>query len=162
MMRRIANIFALGCALLFIVAIYDARRGLNRLNFTWRSSSNIRVWTYRGVFGLFWDNPRTRKMSIDDLDTSDHDWGVLGIRLVRYYSLAPIRDPPVGTTIEWQLRVPEVWLACVFAIPPLLLLVKRKLQGTVVARPVSGHCKTCGYDMRTSPDRCPECRRPVG
>jgi hypothetical protein len=43
------------------------------------------------------------------------------------------------------------------AIAPAILLL-RKLRHR---KPLPGHCSVCGYNLRTTPDRCPECGTPV-
>ncbi len=50
----------------------------------------------------------------------------------------------------WQLAVPLMVLALV------LRTVRRRSEARASAR--SGHCPTCGYDLRGSPEgKCPEC-----
>lgn len=58
---------------------------------------------------------------------------------------------------EFYLAAPHWSVALLSAILPALWLVglKRRL------RSVQGLCPICGYDLRASPDRCPECGNAV-
>jgi hypothetical protein len=51
-----------------------------------------------------------------------------------------------------ELVVPFWAVACVFAMVPALRVVRHALQ-----KPRPGFCRDCGYDLRATPDRCPEC-----
>jgi hypothetical protein len=51
----------------------------------------------------------------------------------------------------WSVRIPLWFPASVFALLPALWLAKR------LRRPDNGRCPRCGYDLRATPDRCPEC-----
>jgi len=53
-----------------------------------------------------------------------------------------------------QLYLPHWLMTLVTALPvafTLVMFIRRKHR----RRP--GHCPTCGYDLRATPDRCPEC-----
>jgi hypothetical protein len=54
------------------------------------------------------------------------------------------------------ISVPYWFPAALFAITPALWLKRelKWLRGRAV-----GRCRACGYDMRATPDRCPECGR---
>lgn len=56
---------------------------------------------------------------------------------------------------RYLLIVPHWFLALVFAIIPTLWF--RRWRGRFPA----GHCQRCGYDLRASEERCPECGTPI-
>jgi hypothetical protein len=50
------------------------------------------------------------------------------------------------------LALPWWFLTLLFAIAP-----SRALRRAFRTRHPAGHCPKCGYDLRATPDRCPEC-----
>jgi hypothetical protein len=66
-----------------------------------------------------------------------------------------ITEPMAGTQPYYRMVViPLLYPAVLLAIPPavwLALTVRRR------RRLRAGLCRNCGYDLRESPERCPEC-----
>jgi hypothetical protein len=77
-----------------------------------------------------------------DFDNKRAGWRIGG------FAVASIPDPR-GTWF-W-LMMPAWFVALVLAAPSAIWLVRSKRMH------VAGFCRKCGYDMRATPDRCPEC-----
>jgi len=57
----------------------------------------------------------------------------------------------------WNLVIPFWLLTTLFVILPLCEIPVLILAFRKSLRDTFGHCPHCGYDLRASPDRCPEC-----
>jgi hypothetical protein len=66
--------------------------------------------------------------------------------------------PPSPRGERFRILTFPLWFASAVLAAPLALairLIKRKRAAK------SGRCLSCGYDLRATPDRCPECGRAV-
>ena len=58
---------------------------------------------------------------------------------------------------HYQLKVPHWFASLVLAGPAAYCLFRRYKNGLRQTRIREGLCANCGYDLRASKDRCPEC-----
>jgi hypothetical protein len=80
-------------------------------------------------------------------DTSE--WGRWG---VGYYHGSRWLGPEV-----WRFVIPFWLLAVATSIIPITRLRSVTERSRARKRSREGHCRACGYDLRATPDRCPEC-----
>jgi hypothetical protein len=82
----------------------------------------------------------------------------------RGFFSAPVRPP--GFAFHWEhspgtvvrdVIVPYWAVVVPTAVPPLLFARRVHRQRLRLQRLRSGWCRRCGYDLRATPDRCPEC-----
>jgi hypothetical protein len=111
----------------------------------------------RGKTELLWSNWQPLAPG-EEMDPNPRffgtiDWpavGVLGVYIPR------VKDPAHFRGTNAIVTFPTWFLAIIAILPPLswmLLKRKRKTQ--------PNHCRVCDYDLRATPDRCPECGTPV-
>jgi hypothetical protein len=83
---------------------------------------------------------------------AEHRWLIGGWDVIR---MADARNGyPVGTLLLWTLDLHDWFLCALFVLPPVwysIVLVRRRRKMRV------GLCVSCGYDLRATPNRCPEC-----
>jgi hypothetical protein len=100
----------------------------------------------------------------EDLQTPGFRY-VLGDPLVGSWSPAQMRFGWQHTVVPLphvvqeyrQLDMPDWLLVLVFAILPSMVFVRVLLASRRRRRSARGRCAACGYDLRATPDRCPEC-----
>jgi hypothetical protein len=75
--------------------------------------------------------------------------------------------PNSATTRNWYpfsfaithptVEIPHWLVAMLTAVLPLYCLLDMKKRRTLKRRLNTGYCASCGYDLRATMDRCPEC-----
>lgn len=77
-----------------------------------------------------------------------------GFALVNERFGFPDDNQPLVTASIFLLVVPY-WFGALFVTIPIALCLRRLKRLRRLAR--VGYCQKCGYDLRATPDRCPEC-----
>ncbi len=77
----------------------------------------------------------------------------LGLTHFAWASRARTSGTPLGDQAETSLTVPHWLPVAVLAVAPLAWLAGWRDR----RRYPTGHCRRCGYDLRASPEKCPEC-----
>jgi hypothetical protein len=84
-------------------------------------------------------------------------WSFLGFS----YDLGLIAYPDLTATIyARQFRVPR-WFVPIFAGLVATWPTSKLFRRTIKGRRAGTYCTKCGYDLRASKDRCPECGTPI-
>ena len=81
---------------------------------------------------------------------------VLGFGL-EHRALSPKAGVPRFSIGYRALAVPHLLLVVATAVPFLLGILRERAAWMRFARWYRGRCVSCGYDLRASPERCPEC-----
>ncbi|MCY2950687.1 MAG: hypothetical protein NTU53_01765 [Planctomycetota bacterium] len=114
-------------------------------------------WSFHVHRSRWWPATRTRGASGLRFPTTQPprpivtSWSLLGI--VGGFTLAP-----PATAREIHVSVPYWLLTALLAFYPARRAWTRRRQ---MRRLRLGLCLTCGYDLRASKDRCPECGSPI-
>jgi hypothetical protein len=58
----------------------------------------------------------------------------------------------------WEVTCPNWFFILLLSVPPALWFFQYRQRR---ARALIGHCVKCGYDLRASPTKCPECGTPA-
>ena len=83
-----------------------------------------------------------------DNDPDDALWVHAGFRYIRQTSTGLRR---------WNVVLPYWAILTLAAVLPAASLARRLMRAPVAP----GVCSNCGYDLRASTDRCPECGTPI-
>ena len=111
-----------------------------------------------------------------DVVVNDRSTGYTGVKLetnpaYRYVRSRPdwglarfdwTREELDRVELEWTSVKGELPYWCPWLASGLPLAVAHGLRRRRMGRRGAGCCLRCGYDLRASPDRCPECGTPMG
>jgi hypothetical protein len=121
------------------IALYQIRDG----NGVWDGNSPQWTFTASEVNAANWSYELHFEKSDEKINLS-----MLGI------SYCTHREPG---SVEHQLSIPCSFLVASSAVLPLIALRRRLKKRQMIKRQRAGLCVHCGYNLRDSLQRCPEC-----
>jgi hypothetical protein len=133
---------------------------------------SARGYSWSEPYSLSHDFQDDRSMlgppAIDDNYSRSVKWNLAGVRLIEGRLIPPWgwKDHPLGdpaTAIRYRVvSVPVIYPIGLFALVPMAWCIARAQRARRAhAFNAANRCATCGYDLRATPDRCPECGTPV-
>jgi hypothetical protein len=171
MKRRLFNILSALSLLVCMAVVVMWVRGYFREDvYAWYSDRAAQKYWHvssgHGGVGLLRSEGADRDM-LQGFRSNEIGWshnGVLGVLLHRdfrrigqwwFAGFGTYHKARSGSSAEVQFwSVPYWFLFVLTAVAPALAVVRRRRRRQ---RQVSGLCSSCGYDLRATPDRCPEC-----
>ena len=83
-------------------------------------------------------------------------------RLGGFYFLLTTPGLPMQYAGGVGVAAPHWFITLLFLLAPVVWLARayQRLHAARLSR--RGHCRVCGYDLRATPDRCPECGAVAG
>ncbi len=129
------------------------------LELEWRRKYELRLLYHVSVRRKTFEDESTGRL----LDTSEfrmvyqakdmHDWSDSPrFDFTRYDAVTGNFIGPTDWTRSYKFRFPHWILTVVFALLPVCKLALRRQ-----IKQMEGYCCRCNYDLRATPDRCPEC-----
>jgi hypothetical protein len=156
MKRRLLNLLSVMSLLLCVaVCVLWVRGYATAGGYTLLLTDDDSVFSHHGVVGITVRTPAR---------PSDSSWSGRSVvwelgawafsRLTSYNSVAGVSWTVSG------VRLPGSVLTVLLALLPVGRFTLRRRTLTRQRRRNAGLCPSCGYDLRATPDRCPECGSP--
>jgi hypothetical protein len=76
---------------------------------------------------------------------------------VYVYDIVPIRSYDSTNPPNHAVVVADWFTALLLGLTPTAWMLATARRYRQRRRRITGHCPSCGYDLRATPDRCPEC-----
>lgn len=99
----------------------------------------------------WWSESRPQRLPADGWDDTWADYQTYAWRGFSYEWNAS------GDCLYRGVTVPAWFAVLSLSLLPALWVRRHRRRRIDAARKVNGCCRTCGYDLRVSPRRCPEC-----
>jgi hypothetical protein len=130
---------------------FSSVRGRTFIQWGWSTEDELKLATgpyARG--GFVWDSPSSGATL--GVEKRSCGWRLGGFD---YFSWTGRMNAAGQPTAGEHVTIVPWWFLCTFAaLSPIWWLIRTRRQAR---RARFGCCLTCGYDLRATPDRCPEC-----
>jgi hypothetical protein len=166
LLRSFAVFSALLCVITAILWLRCGDMASDEAEVTWQRGYGIHSLEGRLFFSIFWNpqytTPRYPSFNFGrDYNESAGFWSYVVMfdhgRVAGPFGIASVDLRPVGDAIRPDVReimIPHWFVIGVFALAPVGVAVAEFVRWR---RRRAGCCAKCGYDLRASSDRCPEC-----